>query len=215
MKKSDYRRKIYAVTSQPPQEDIELQRLIDSSSLEIPLITAEALFCQISSDKHRLVLFSYRNRHQITPYLTDTSHSASSTETILFGVPYRLHTEKLLQLGNLKGLFYETDSIEKLQAGLKAIIEGKNWLPRDVTSQLLHYYRHMSRNQTLNATIALTSREIQILRSLQTGASNQKIAEMLFISEFTVKSHLYQIFKKIMVKNRAQAMAWANHNLVS
>lgn len=41
------------------------------------------------------------------------------------------------------------------------------------------------------------------------------IAENLFISEFTVKSHLYQIFKKISVKNRTQAIAWANQRLFS
>jgi DNA-binding CsgD family transcriptional regulator len=42
-----------------------------------------------------------------------------------------------------------------------------------------------------------------------------KMAESLFISEFTVKSHLYQIFKKLSVKNRTQAIAWANQNLLS
>ncbi|QSA20115.1 DNA-binding response regulator, partial [Vibrio furnissii] len=48
-----------------------------------------------------------------------------------------------------------------------------------------------------------------------TGASNMQMAESLFISEFTVKSHLYQIFKKLSVKNRTQAITWANQNLLS
>ncbi|CSC40855.1 LuxR family transcriptional regulator [Vibrio cholerae] len=60
----------------------------------------------------------------------------------------------------------------------------------------------------------MTAREIQILRCLQTGASNMQIAENLFISEFTVKSHLYQIFKKLNVKNRVKAIAWVNQNLL-
>ena len=59
------------------------------------------------------------------------------------------------------------------------------------------------------------TREIHILRSLMTGASNSQIAEEQFISEFTVKSHLYQIFKKLCVKNRVQATAWAKQHLLS
>ena len=121
----------------------------------------------------------------------------------------------MLELGNLKGLFYETDQIEKIKFGLDAVIEGQNWLPRHVTSQLIYFYRHQFREKTVKATIALTQREIQILKSLQSGANNLQMAERLFISEFTVKSHLHKIFKKIAVKNRAQAISWAEHNIVS
>ncbi|HCT5799213.1 TPA: transcriptional regulator CsgD, partial [Enterobacter hormaechei] len=38
-------------------------------------------------------------------------------------------------------------------------------------------------------------------------------ARSLFISENTVKTHLYNLFKKIAVKNRTQAVSWANDNL--
>lgn len=41
------------------------------------------------------------------------------------------------------------------------------------------------------------------------GASNIDIANALFVSENTVKTHLYNVFKKINVKNRLQAMMWA------
>ncbi|MFA0648452.1 response regulator transcription factor, partial [Vibrio cyclitrophicus] len=58
-------------------------------------------------------------------------------------------------------------------------------------------------------------REIQVIRCLQSGSSNTQIADDLFISEFTVKSHLYQIFRKLAVKNRVQAIAWANQNLLA
>ncbi|WP_269448116.1 LuxR C-terminal-related transcriptional regulator [Marinomonas gallaica] len=56
---------------------------------------------------------------------------------------------------------------------------------------------------------------MEILRCLQSGASNLQISEDLFITESTVKSHLYQIFRKLSVKNRLQAIAWANQNLLS
>ncbi|TOO18680.1 helix-turn-helix transcriptional regulator, partial [Vibrio parahaemolyticus] len=48
---------------------------------------------------------------------------------------------------------------------------------------------------------------------LSMGASNQQIAEQLFVSENTVKTHLHNIFKKIDVKNRVQALIWAKENI--
>ncbi|MGR5542983.1 LuxR C-terminal-related transcriptional regulator, partial [Vibrio campbellii] len=48
---------------------------------------------------------------------------------------------------------------------------------------------------------------------LKSGGSNIEIADSLFVSEHTIKSHLYNIFKKLEVKNRTQAMSWAKKNL--
>lgn len=59
----------------------------------------------------------------------------------------------------------------------------------------------------------LTQREIEILDLISKGASNKKIADVLFISPHTVKTHLHNIFKKINVTRRLQAALWAAKNL--
>ncbi len=59
----------------------------------------------------------------------------------------------------------------------------------------------------------LTQREVEILDLIATGFSNQQIADELFISPHTVKTHLHNIFKKINVKRRLQAALWAAQNL--
>lgn len=56
-------------------------------------------------------------------------------------------------------------------------------------------------------------REIETLRLLAIGASNQEIADTLCISRRTVKSHVYNIYKKMNVPNRLQAILWARKNL--
>jgi DNA-binding NarL/FixJ family response regulator len=55
----------------------------------------------------------------------------------------------------------------------------------------------------------LTAREIDILHSINSGASNSAIAEQLFISVSTVKTHISSILRKLDADNRVQALAKA------
>ncbi|WP_395755668.1 LuxR C-terminal-related transcriptional regulator [Edwardsiella ictaluri] len=48
---------------------------------------------------------------------------------------------------------------------------------------------------------------------MQQGASNLDISRILYISKNTVRTHVYNIFKKISVKNRIQAVIWADTHL--
>ncbi len=59
----------------------------------------------------------------------------------------------------------------------------------------------------------LSRREQEILALVSVGETNDEIAEKLFISRHTVKTHLYKIFRKINVSNRLHAALWAAHNL--
>lgn len=64
-----------------------------------------------------------------------------------------------------------------------------------------------------NGAANLTSREKEILTRIASGASNREIADALFISHHTVKTHIYNIYKKIKVPNRFQAALWIAENL--
>lgn len=56
---------------------------------------------------------------------------------------------------------------------------------------------------------ALSSREIEILKELESGATNRQLAATLFISEATVKTHLVHIYQKLGVDNRTAAITEA------
>jgi DNA-binding CsgD family transcriptional regulator/small-conductance mechanosensitive channel len=56
---------------------------------------------------------------------------------------------------------------------------------------------------------SLTARELEVLRSIATGATNREIAQMLILSEHTVKSHLRSILGKLNLRNRQQVAAFA------
>lgn len=60
--------------------------------------------------------------------------------------------------------------------------------------------------------VNLTDRERDVLRLLDTGASNREIAKALFVSEATVKTHLVHVFEKLGVSSRAKAIAAARES---
>ncbi|MGR5542902.1 DNA-binding response regulator, partial [Vibrio campbellii] len=83
----------------------------------------------------------YRSRSLFLKELALLSVDIDNFDTVLINVTDRLSTDELLRYGNLKGLFYRHEPTENITRGLTEIINGQNWLPRKVTSQLLYYYR--------------------------------------------------------------------------
>ncbi|KUH60950.1 LuxR C-terminal-related transcriptional regulator [Vibrio parahaemolyticus] len=170
---------------------------------------------------------STRDEHYVAivdsslPELPEVKQTLSELEhvdaTVLVNAEPNLRIESLLTWPNLKGLFYFEDDFDKVMMGLKGILNGENWLSRDILNQLIGYL--LSLNNTVGELetkleMELTRRELQVLSALCQGGSNLDIADSLFVSEHTVKSHLYSIFRKLEVKNRMQAITWAKRNLL-
>jgi two-component system, NarL family, response regulator LiaR len=89
---------------------------------------------------------------------------------------------------------------EILLDAVRAVARGKTYIDPHLAQQVLR----------VNAAHDdLTPREIEVLRQLALGRSNRQIAEALFVSEETVKTHLGHLFGKLQVENRAQAIVQA------
>lgn len=214
MKKSAYARKLFLISMEEDARK-KVEALEKYTDIDIPIISTQALMEANPKHRNKILLVDFSEHKKLILSIKNLPLIWKNFETVVFNVPKRLTTDELLALGQLKGIFYKESSLEQIGEGLKEIINGQNWLPRNVTGQLLHYYRNVISTHTAPATVDLTIRELQVLRCLQAGASNNQMAEELFVSEFTIKSHLYQIFKKLSVKNRVQAIAWADQNLMS
>jgi DNA-binding NarL/FixJ family response regulator len=119
--------------------------------------------------------------------------------------------ERAVMLG-VRGFFYEHDSLDIFLKGIRAIFDGELWLPRKIMTKciLKNKFRESSPN---GDGVTLTQREHEILTMVAVGATNEEIANRLCISPHTVKTHVYNIFKKINVPNRLQAAFWAAKNL--
>jgi DNA-binding NarL/FixJ family response regulator len=68
------------------------------------------------------------------------------------------------------------------------------------------------REESAGETAGLTERELVILRAVSRGLSNQAIGRELWVTEQTVKFHLTNIYRKLGVANRAQAVNYAHQH---
>ncbi|MGL5470143.1 MAG: LuxR family transcriptional regulator VpsT, partial [Shewanella sp.] len=110
-------------------------------------------------------------------------------------------------------VFYVEDDIDKLIKGMGNVLQDEMWLTRKLAQEYILHYRTGHSVVTSQMYAKLTKREQQIIKLLGSGASNIEIADQLFVSENTVKTHLHNVFKKINAKNRLQALIWAKNNI--
>lgn len=130
----------------------------------------------------------------------------------LFNVDASLGIEQESVVLGVKGFFYEHDPLDRLPKGVSAIFRGQLWASREVMSRCILQHKQQ-KHLPKGDTAGLTSREVEILAMVAVGAKNEEIAEKLHISPHTVKTHIYNIFRKIDVPNRLQAALWAANNL--
>ena len=123
-----------------------------------------------------------------------------------------LRIEKELVIRGIRGIFYANDNPDKIERGIRALLEGEIWISREILSKFIPETEETER-LFAEETSVLSEREIEILNLVARGAMNTEIAEKLYISRHTVKSHLYNIYKKIKVANRLEAALWAKENL--
>jgi DNA-binding CsgD family transcriptional regulator len=112
----------------------------------------------------------------------------------------------------VRGIFYEDDSLKLFLKGVHAIYKGELWFSREVMSKFILEDKN-EEIISLKVRRILTHREIEIISLLAVGHKNEQIADKLCVSPHTIKTHLYNIYKKINVTNRLQATLWAAKNL--
>jgi len=91
---------------------------------------------------------------------------------------------------------------EELFRAIRATAQGQSYLSPAVATRLMSQLRAAPQD-------ALSPREVDVLTWVAKGASNKEIAQHLFISEATVKSHLLHIFEKLGAGDRTQAVTLA------
>ena len=133
---------------------------------------------------------------------------SANIRVVFVHYPRKVDAKFLINPAVTAGAFYIDEHLPVIEKGLKDILKGIYQIP----SELL---RSLSDGEGPEETDgdALTIREREVLQALLKGSTNQDIAARLFVSESTIKTHLYRAFRKIGVSSRGQAIAWAQTHL--
>ena len=99
---------------------------------------------------------------------------------------------------------------DQLIAAVRLVQAGDALLAPSITRRLIERYAARRASGSFRKQIeSLTEREAEVLRLMARGLGNQEIAEKLFVSEATVKTHVTHILDKLGVENRVQAVVAA------
>jgi len=108
-----------------------------------------------------------------------------------------------------------------LVKAIRAVFEGESFIYPSLAKKLFgeinrQHVRNLEAAKVLERTKdeRLSYREIEVLEMVCKGMSNQEVAKSLFLSEKTVKNHLTNIFRKISVTDRTQAVLYAIKNKI-
>ncbi|MFI6542743.1 response regulator [Streptomyces prunicolor] len=100
-----------------------------------------------------------------------------------------------------RGYVLKAGPPEELFQSVRTAAAGSVGLAADVVGELV--------GEVVSPAQDLTAREVEVVRLMAEGHSNRAIAEALFLSEATVKTHLVRIYRKFKVDNRAAAVSEA------
>jgi len=107
------------------------------------------------------------------------------------------------------GYLLKDVSSEKLYEAIRAAARGEYFMQPSITAKVISEFTRMARSprvQPVELASELSSRELEVLRQVATGASNKEIADLLVIAEGTVKNHLTSILAKLDARDRMQAV---------
>ena len=118
-----------------------------------------------------------------------------------------------------RGVILKETTTALLFKSIRAVIQNQYWVSRQHTGHLIEAMRRLHEQSIADANakrFKLTKREMEIVTAVASGESNKGIAELLHLSEDTVKHHVSSVFDKLGVYSRLELAVFAiNHRLVT
>ncbi|MDD8015129.1 MAG: response regulator transcription factor [Acidobacteriota bacterium] len=194
-----------------------LRALENDSSLEVLNIeksTIETFMESIKKLKPEVILFANMeplpNMREICKAIKEISKVQAKSQLLLLGnIPAHEEIVNLINSG-ARGYFDLNDPSNQLTEAVQAVNKGEIWLPRDKMSSIMDRIISVVGRDLKEKTLdQLTPTEFQVLRFIGQGKSNDEIAELMFISKNTVRSHIKSIYAKLDTHSRLQLALYA------
>jgi DNA-binding NarL/FixJ family response regulator len=107
------------------------------------------------------------------------------------------------------GFVLKDDPPEQLLAAIRTVSNGEALLSPTITKRVIKQFTRMPRPTPPKEFHQLTTREQEVFRLMANGLSNTEIAQELYISDTTVKTHITHILQKLDLRDRVQAVVLA------
>jgi DNA-binding NarL/FixJ family response regulator len=127
---------------------------------------------------------------------------------VLTGMPEREHLMTAMRL-DVHGFLQKDMSGDAIKAALRQVLRGERVIGQPVMLTVaLQEFGQLMRERARERS-GLTEQEVEVLRMAAGGLNNREIGARQFLSEITIKRRLQDIYRKLGVKSRAQAVAEA------
>lgn len=191
---------------------LEVDPEIEISNIEKN--TIESFMDSVKKIKPHIILFAniepLPNMREICKAIKEISKIQAKSQLLLLGnIPSHEEVVSLINSG-ARGYFDLNDISSQLPDAIRVIHKGEIWLPRDKMSSIMDRIISVVGRDLKEKTLdQLTPTEFQVLRLIGQGKSNDEIAEVLFISKNTVRSHIKSIYAKLDTHSRLQLALYA------
>lgn len=186
----------------------------DMEVVNIEKSTIDNLLESIKSLNPKIILFANTeplpNIREICKAIRDASDEKVNSQLMLIGnIPSHEEVVSLMNAG-VRGYFDLNDPSNQLLDAVRIVYKGEIWLPRDKMSSIMDRIISVVGRDLKEKTLdQLTPTEFQVLRLIGQGKSNDEIADAMFISKNTVRSHIKSIYAKFDTHNRLQLALYA------
>lgn len=191
-----------------------LEPALDIEVINIEKSTIESFLESIKKLCPHIILLTKSeplpNIREICKAIREISKEQAKSQLILLGnIPSHEEIVGLMNTG-VRGYFDLNDPSNQLSEAIHIVHKGEIWLPRDKMSSIMDRIISVVGRDLKEKTLdQLTPTEFQVLRHIGQGKSNDEIAEAMFISKNTVRSHIKSIYAKLDTHSRLQLALYA------
>ena len=187
---------------------------------KLPVNTKEGILLELEGTKptYELIYSGLPGVVGIEEIITKSKQLSPKTKIVL--VINEGDSQNILNylLLNVDAIIWKDNFTESLDYAIKQLAKGQLFMCGKTTQEIktLLQQKNIETKFDLGLLGLLTDRELEVLHSLTQGRNYKQIAQLLFISESTVKTHINNIFTKLNVNDRTQAVLYAlNHGIES
>lgn len=182
--------------------------------INIEKSTIESFLDAIKNLQPHVILFTNTetlpNLREVCKAVREITKDHEKAQMMLLGnIPSQEEIVGLINIG-VRGYFDLNESSDQLGEAIQVIDKGEIWLPRDKMSSIMDRIVSVVGKDLKEKTLdQLTPTEFKVLRLIGQGKSNDEIADTMFISKNTVRSHIKSIYAKLDTHSRLQLALYA------